>query len=506
MLIFPMNRVEGDLKMMLGLENGSIAEALCSGMMYRGFENLMIGRGPLDGLVITPRICGICTTAHLAAAAKALDMICHAEVPDNAVRVRNICLMTEMLQNDIRHSVLLFMADFSNTRYSGSSLFGEAVRRYAPLRGHASAAVIRESKKLIEIIAILGGQWPHSSFMVPGGVVSVPGMTDISNCRYLLNNFRKWYEKHFLGCSAERWAEIRSMSDMNLWLEESESHFNSDLGFFIRFSEQAGLDRIGKGCENFISFGALDMPEHTAVKPLISLINQNGKNTLLPAGFSCSYHVNPFEQKNIREDASYSWFSAPDEGRHPFEGITIPYATGSEDRRYSWAKSPRYEGLPAETGPLADMLIAGHPLLTDIVRNNGPSVFSRQLARMIRPAILIPFADMWLKEIADIREPFFQEYDMPESGDGYGLIQAPRGALGHWVRIRDSKIQSYQIITPTAWNASPKDSNDIRGPIEEALVGTYIGDTDNPIEAEHIVSSFDPCLVCTVHAINQCEV
>ncbi len=500
MIVFPMNRVEGDLNISVELNNNIISEARCSGMMYRGFENIMIGRGTLDGLVITPRICGICTTAHLTAAVKALDMICNADIPDNAVRVRNICLMTEMIQNDVRHSTLLFMPDFCNPGYSNLSLFEEAAKRYTPLKGLSAAETIRESKQLIEIIAILGGQWPHSSFMVPGGVVSVPGMTDISVCRYLLNNFRKWYEKRFLGCSAERWAEVRSISDMRLWLEESESHADSDLGFFIRFSEEIGLDKIGKGHDNFISFGAFDMPEDTSVRSL------NHEKTLLPAGFSCCHHINPFHQRNISEDCGHSWFNRSDEAKHPFEGFTVPYATGSEDKRYSWAKSPRYEGLPAETGPLADMLIAGHPLLSDLVGNQGTSVFARQLARMIRPALLIPFADIWLKEIADIREPFFQDYDMPESGDGYGLIQAPRGALGHWVKIRDSKIQNYQIITPTTWNASPKDSKAIRGPIEEALIGTEIREPDNPVEAEHIIRSFDPCLVCTVHAINQCKV
>ncbi|HAO20308.1 MAG: Ni,Fe-hydrogenase I large subunit [Desulfobacteraceae bacterium IS3] len=491
--IFPMNRVEGDLKITLETDKGVVSEAWSSGTMYRGFENIMLGRGSLDGLVITPRICGICSTSHLYAAAKALDMICQTDIPDNAVRVRNICLMTEMIQNDVRHAALLFMPDFCNSRYADSQLSEEAFRRYAQLKGQMAIETIRESKKLIEIIAILGGQWPHSSFMVPGGVVCVPGATDISNCRYLLNTFRRWYEKRFLGCGIERWSEVRSMADLNVWLDESESHRNSELGFFIRFSKEAGLDKIGRGCGHFISFGALDMPDHTEIKSL------NGGKTLLPAGFD----LTPFHQRNITEDISHSWFGGPSEPKHPFEGVTKPYATGSEDKRYSWAKAPRYEGLPAETGPLADMIIAGHPLLLNLAEiSGGVSVFTRQLARMIRPALLIPFADIWLKEISAAKENFFKDYEMPESGDGFGLTQAPRGAVGHWVKIRDSQIEKYQIITPTAWNASPRDSNGFRGPWEEALIGVEIRDDDNPIEAQHIIRSFDPCLVCTVHAIH----
>ncbi|MBW1680415.1 MAG: nickel-dependent hydrogenase large subunit, partial [Deltaproteobacteria bacterium] len=181
--VIAMNRVEGDLEVHLEMEDGLIREARCVGTMFRGIENLLLGRGLLDGLVITPRICGICTTAQLKAAAKALDVAFEADVPDNGRRIRNITLMVEMLQNDIRHAFLLFLPDFTNSIYRSFPFYDEIVNRYAPLKGRTVIETIKETKRILEITAILGGQWPHSSFMVPGGVVSVPSISDLATCR-----------------------------------------------------------------------------------------------------------------------------------------------------------------------------------------------------------------------------------------------------------------------------------------------------------------------------------
>jgi hydrogenase large subunit len=141
-------------------------------------------------------------------------------------------------------------------------------------------------------------------------------------------------------------------------------------------------------------------------------------------------------------------------------------------------------------------------LFVDLIKNDGPNVFVRQLARLVRSAYLIPVMEQWLEETARCQEEFYQDHRKKERGKGYGLLEAPRGALGHWVKIEGAKIQKYQIITPTAWNASPRDASGTRGPCEEAIVGTEIKDLDNPIEIDHIIRSFDPCLVCTVHTIN----
>lgn len=496
---FPVNRVEGDLEVRIQVEDGLVTDAWCMGIMYRGFENIMVGRSALDGLVITPRVCGICSTAHLKAAAKALDMILQVRVPDAALKIRNLALGVEKLQNDVRHGFLIFMSDFANPGYRNHSLYSEAMKRYEPLRGRSAIRTIRESARVVEIIAILGGQWPHSSFMVPGGVVSSPSGSETGQCRFLLNGYRKWYENRVLGCSVERWSEIRSEEDLDHWLHESEAHRDSDIGFFIRFSKEAGLDRIGKGHGDFISFGVMEMPEETRVTP------GNGKGHFLPGGALIGppgeNRSEPLDQTKIAEETACSWFR-DEGGLHPMKGRTIPYATGGEGDKYSWCKAPRYAGSAMETGPLAELAVAGHPLFSDLISRSGPNVFVRQLARLARPALLLPVLDQWLEELTRNREPYIRKAAENPEGEGIGMLEAPRGALGHWVRIENGSIRKYQIITPTSWNASPRDGNGLRGAMEEALIGTPVRDADDPMEVGHVIRSFDPCLVCTVHAVD----
>ncbi|MBI4494551.1 MAG: nickel-dependent hydrogenase large subunit [Chloroflexi bacterium] len=492
----PLNRVEGDLELRVELESGVVADAWSSGTMYRGFERLLVGRGALDGLVITPRICGICTTSHLTAAALALDMVAGVQPPPDAVRIRNVALMAEHIQSDVRHGVLMFMPDFTNPAYRAQPLYEEAVRRYRPLKGEAAIEVIKETKRVLEIVAILGGQWPHSSYMVPGGIVSVPGTSDLLQCRQLLQRYRGWYERRILGCTVERWLEVHTASDLAAWLDEREAHRSSELGFYLRFARAIGLHKLGRGHGHFLSYGSLELPEGTQVR------GRKGGDTLVPAGFARGTQVDGFEQEQIAEHVAHSWYVDYAGGKHPFEGETRPYATGQESKKYSWAKAPRYDGLPAETGPLAEMVIAGHPLFTDLVARDGPNVFVRELARLARPTELIPAMEAWLAETTGDGKFYVSPGEVVE-GTGFGLTQAGRGALGHWVKIENQKIAHYQIITPTAWNASPRDSDGVRGPWEEALIGTQVKDVANPVELGHVVRSFDACLVCTVHAASR---
>lgn len=495
--VYPLNRVEGDLKIGLEIEGGVVTEAWSAGTMYRGFENILVGRGPLDGLVITPRICGICSTSHLYAAAKALDMVTGVRVPDDAIRIRNGTLMVEKIQNDVRHSFLLFMADFARPFYRGHPLYDEAVERYQPLKGRTALQTVQQTKKILEIVAILGGQWPHSSFMVPGGVVSLPSRNEIMQCRYILANFRKWYEEKVLGGPIDHFRKIATCDELDAWLDESATRYDSELGFFIRMCRESGLNKIGRGHGAFLSYGAFDMPENTDQKSI------DGGPLLFPAGVTAlDDTVTHFHQDQIAEDISHSWFDGYTGDRHPFEGLTQPYATGSESDKYSWCKAPRYDGRPLETGPLAQLFVARLPLVVDLMEKDGPSAYTRQLARLIRPALYLPVLDQWLQEICCDRKHFFNNYKKIQNGQGYGLVQAPRGGLGHWVTIQDGKIDKYQIITPSAWNASPRDENGVRGPWEEALLGTTVKDAGNPVEIDHILRSFDPCLVCTVHAVS----
>ncbi|MBF0413868.1 MAG: nickel-dependent hydrogenase large subunit [Desulfamplus sp.] len=492
----PLNRVEGDLEIHVDIADGVITDAWSCGTMYRGFEEMMTGRGVLDGLVITPRICGICSLSHLTAAIGALDVLTNIILPDNAIRLCNLALMAETIQSDMRQSVLMYMVDFANpAAYSLHPLFEDAFRRYEPLKGSSAIDTIRETKSLVEVIAIIGGQWPHTSFMVPGGVTSIPEIHKILQCRMIINNFRTWYEKRVLGCSIERWNEVITVGKLYEWLEESEKHSESEVGFFLRFAMEAQIDQIGRGTENFISFGSLLLPESTIVK-------KNAGGRFVASGFAQGTKVELFDQFKISEDISHSWYHQTNDGKalHPFKGSTKPYASGNSGEQYSWAKAPRYDGFPAETGPLAEMVVDESPLFKDMINKHGANAMIRELARIVRPAKLLLIMDIWLDELMENRKaPFYTSIKDIADGEGAGIIEAARGALGHWVSVKNGRISRYQIITPTAWNGSPRDRNNIRGPWEEALIGTPVKNPDNLIEAGHVIRSFDPCMVCSVH-------
>lgn len=465
--------------------------------MYRGFEALLVGRSAMDSLVITPRICGICSVSHLTAAAMALDEVTQTRIPDNAQRLRHVALMAEQLQSDIRQSILMYMVDFANPGYQDRTWFAEAVQRYAPLQGESVVETVRETKKLPEIIAILGGQWPHTSFMVPGGVVLPAKASAIRQCRCILDGFRSWYERRILGDTLEAWHEA---TDPLSWIEETPQRRQSDLGFFIRVALQLGLDRIGAAHGSFLSFAGWMPPGE--VQP----DNDKGSPLLTRAGFYRNGVAEPLDPDRISEHVACSWYKEYKGGLHPFKGRTQPQppVPGQENEKYSWAKAPRYGKHAPETGPLAEALLAEHPLFRSLVKQGGGSAFVRQLARIVRPALLIPILDETLQTLEN--QPDGSVYQKPEplhTGKGAGMIQAARGALGHWVRLRNGLIDHYQIITPTAWNGSPRDGTGLRGPWEQALIGTSVRDPANPLEAGHVIRSFDPCLVCTVHTVRR---
>jgi hydrogenase large subunit len=415
-------------------------------------------------------------------------MACEVAIPADAHRLRNATLMVEQMQNDLRHLFLLFMPDFTRSHYAGHPLYAEAVSRYQPLKGQTTARTIQATKRLIEIIAILGGQWPHSSFMVPGGVVSVPGSGDITQCRHILSVFRQWYEQQVIGCSLERWQAVETWDQVDAWLEETPAHRDSELGFFLRLGRSTGMDSIGRGVDRFISAGGPDQPQPDGTTL-----------PLFPAGIFSPAGVAPLDADKISEDVACSFFE--DTPGHPFESRTLPTPDTTDENKYSWAKAPRYDGQPAETGPLADLLMAGNPLFVEAVGTNGASVLMRELARMVRPAMLLPAVEQCISGMAHADAQFYTDSLKPLSAKSYGMVTAPRGLLGHWLVINDGKVANYQVITPTAWNGSPRDKNATPGPWEQAMAGTRVRHPDDPVEVEQIVRSFDPCMVCTVHTI-----
>lgn len=510
--VSPLGRVEGDLDVRVTIEDGHVTEAWTEASMFRGFEIILKGKDPQAGLIMTPRICGICGGSHLYKACYALDTAFETEVPPNATLIRNIGQCTETLQSIARYYYALFAIDFINKNYAKSPLYAEAVRRYTPVIGTSYELGVTLSNKPVEIYAIFGGQWPHSSFMVPGGVMCAPTLSDVTRSISILEFWKQqWLEKAWLGCSVERWMENKTWEDVQAWLHENESHHNSDCGFFIRYCQDIGLDKYGKGYGNFLATGTYFDPElyrHPTIE---------GRNNALitRSGVYCDGEFHDFDQANVREDHTHSFFRGSGE-LHPFDGVTDPIdpLEGRKIGKYTWAKAPRYhvpgrDLTPLEAGPLARQVIAGRPgalphqdydpLVLDMVKKLGPSVFVRTFARMHETPKFLKRCRGWLDAI-DLHDKFYIKPKQMMNGRGFGSTEAARGSLSDWVVIKNGKIENYQVITPTAWNIGPKDGKMNNGPMEESFIGSPVVDMEDPVELGHVARSFDSCMVCTVHA------
>jgi hydrogenase large subunit len=470
----PFARLEGDLLIKVDIEDGYIVRSRASGTLYRGFETILRGRDPLDAIVITCRVCGQCGLTHSAASASAVRALVGGEMPPNAHIACNVMLAIEAILSHLTHFYLSFMPDLAEAPY------GDPVaQRFLPLAGSSLARALRERETILGVLGLFAGKWPNSLAIQPGGTTRPVDASEIRRAHGLLSEYTKFIEEQVIGCLLDRWLELRSASDLDRWMGEG-SYLASDLGIFITLCLKHGLDRIGKWPARFLSSGGwLGPAGETWMKP----------------GFH-SGEGRPFDPAQIAEHVKHSWYESHEGGLHPFAGQTDPAPQRAE--AYSWAKAPRYAGQPAEAGPLARLVNDGDPLVGDLLARHGPSVFVRELARLHETMRLLKQIGAWLDEV-DPEEPFYNETPRVMSGSGVGLVEAPRGTLGHWIRVEQGKVQNYQIITPTGWNLSPRDSADCPGPLEEALVGAPVPDPDHPAAMSHVVKSFDPCLFCTVH-------
>lgn len=510
--VHSLGRVEGDLDVNVAIEDGRVVEAWTEATMFRGFEIILKGKDPQAGLIMTPRICGICGGSHLYKAAYALDTAWNTEIPPNAILIRNIAQATETIQSIPRWFYALFAIGFTHQKYASSSLYDEVVRRWAPFKGEHYEIGVTVSAKPVEVYAIFGGQWPHSSFSVPGGVMCAPTLSDITRSISIMEYFREtWLEKIFFGCSIERWLENKTWKDILDWLDEKPEHRDSDVGLFLRFCMENGLDKYGAGPGRYLASGTFFHPDKYR-RPTIE-----GRNAALisRSGVYDGENFHDFDQSRVREDHTHSFFRGGG-SLHPFEGVTDPLdpEDGRKEEKYSWAKAPRYDvpgagEMALEVGPLARQVIAGRsgaedwqdydPLILNVVKEIGPSVMVRVLARIHEAPKYFLYIRDWLKQI-DLKEKFYiKPQELPE-GRGFGATEAARGALADWIQIKDGKIENYQVITPTAWNIGPRDRNNNRGPMETAMIGVPINDPEDPVELAHIAHSYDSCLVCTVHA------
>ena len=482
LLVGPFNRVEGDLEVKLDIQDGRVASAHVNAPMYRGFEQILQGKDPHDALVFVPRICGICSVSQSVAAARALADLSRVVMPPNGQHVTNVILATENLADHLSHFYLFFMPDFTRPVYADHHWYAEAVSRYAPQTGEQVRSAIAARQRWFTLLGTLAGKWPHTQSIEPGG--STRPVEPAERVRLLarVREFRAFLERQMFAAPLEAIAGLASEADLWAWHEQDPSR--GDFRMFLSIVRSVGLSNMGPGPGRYLSYGAYPQP--------------GGRFEFGPGVWHAdAQRLAPLDPQAIREDATHAWLADNAPPRHPSEGVTVPDI--EKPGAYTWNKAPRMAGQVVETGAIARQLASAHPLVRDAVASNGGTVYTRVLARVLEIAQVVPMMERWLQQLQPgdaycAPNPTFDE------GIGVGLSEAARGSLGHWVVARAGRIASYQIVAPTTWNFSPRDAEGTPGALEQALVNAPVRDGETtPVTVQHIVRSFDPCMVCTVH-------
>lgn len=478
-IVGPFNRVEGDLEVTLEIAVGHVAAAYVSAPLYRGFEQILQGKAPADALTLVPRICGICSVAQSAAAALALADAAGIEAPPNGRRAANLTLAVENIADHLTHFYLFFMPDFARPDYAERAWHETAAQRFRAVSGAAAGEFLAARARFLEMMGLLAGKWPHTLAVQPGGSTRPLQGSEIFRLQRQVRAFRRFLEDVTFAAPLEAFAALDSRAALARWQEQQTGN-EGDLRHFLRLADDLDLWRLGRASDRFISYGAYIEPDGRLFAP-----------------GAWDDGLQPLDPARIAEDTSHGWYVPTGGALHPAEGGTVPLPERAE--AYSWCKAPRYATRVVETGALARQLIDGHPLARDMVAQAGGSVAARVVARLLEVARLVPALERWLTELAP-GEPYCVAAHLPAETTGVGLVEAARGALGHWLTVRRGRIHNYQIVAPTTWNFSPRDAAGAPGALELALVGLPAAAAGRlPPAIHHVVRSFDPCMVCTVH-------
>jgi hydrogenase large subunit len=471
LLVGPFNRVEGDLEIRLDISDGRVSAAYANSPLFRGFERILLGKAPTEALTITPRICGICSISQSAAAARALANAAGVSPSVQGEKVATLLHAVENLADHVTHFNLFFMPDFARPDYAGQVWHDRAVARFTAMKGSGLRAATEARAKLFHIVGLLGGKWPHTLAIQPGGVTRAPTARDKIRIGADLRAFRRHLETEMFGGSLESFAEIETVEQLENW-------HSGDVGLFLEISRSLSLHQLGRGQGRYLSYGAYPSAEGEIFK----------------RGTWQNQSRGSFDPSAITEDLSHAWMLG--HAAHPSVGQTAPDELMREDA-YSWCKAPRLAGEVFETGAFARQVIDGHPLAVALA--NEASVRARIVGRVLEIARTLIALETLLEGI-DPTQSFMDVVNLPDSAEGVGLVEAARGSLGHWLRIEKGEIASYQIIAPTTWNFSPRDAQGVPGPVEAALIGAPVAaGEETPLSVQHIVRSYDPCMVCTVH-------
>ena len=550
-VVDPISRIEGQLRIEAVLDDtGVIKAAYSAGTMFRGIELIMRGRDPRDAGLLAMRICGVCTGVHYWTSNRAVENAFGVRVPKNARLVRNLIAASQFVHDHPVHFYQLHALDFVDIvaalkanpkkavrvayRYSdqpynasegtyravqeklqklvtqgslgifGNGYWGNPSYQLTPEENVVAVShyldALAVQRKAAQLMAVLGGKNPHPQSIVVGGVTCVE---DIQNPARL----------------AQFGQYLREVTQF------VKGAYLPDLLMAGKAYAKEALAGVGAGLRSYLAYGDFPQDDTSPV----------GANTLFPAGVVLNgdlSKVHTFDQMKIREDVTHSWYEG-DAALHPYEGVTQPNYTGLDRRldgiaylktreKYSWLKAPTYDDRRIEVGPLARLLV-GYASGDKTIRRHVEAVLTaggfpasvlfstigRTAARCIETLIIAEAMAGWLEELqrntaaGDLDTWTKFDFDkVSKDAEGYALSEAPRGALGHWVRIKDGKIENYQCVVPTTWNAGPRDGKGRPGAYEAALVGVKLAKPDQPLEILRTIHSFDPCLACAVHVVD----
>jgi hydrogenase large subunit len=540
----PITRIEGHLRIDVEVNDGKVSKAWSSAQMWRGIETILKGKPPEDAWSLAQRFCGVCTTVHAISSIRSVENALKVEVPLNAQYIRNIMIAQHSVQDHIVHFYHLSALDWvdivsalkadpkkaAQIAQSISDWPGNSEKEFKAVQdklkafvaggklgifasgywGHPAMKLPPEvnliatahylkaldyQRKAAQAVAILGGKNPHIQNLVVGGVATAINLENEATL------------------NMERIAYLRTL------MEETRD--------FVQKVYYPDMIAIASSYKEWFKYGAgvtnyMAVPEFPEDTKNTKFALDGGVffNADLKTFKPITNHQDPYLINNISEGVAHAWYEGS-ASHHPWEGETKPeYTDFQENGKYSWCKSPRFEGKPIQVGPPAQLFAAyanGNTKVRKLVDNTCQkigikladlhSTMGRLGARAIRAHLLsdmaIDYLDKLTVNLGKGDKNYANHTEIPKGEyKGVGFHEAPRGTLSHWMVIEDRKIKNYQAVVPSTWNASPRDEKGVMGPYEASLVGNPVAQEDKPLEVLRTIHSFDPCIACAVHTID----
>ncbi|MDO8608086.1 MAG: nickel-dependent hydrogenase large subunit [Phaeospirillum sp.] len=549
--IDPITRIEGHLRVDVEVDGGKVTKAWSSGQMWRGVELILLGRDPRDAWAITQRICGVCTTVHAITSVRAVENALNLEIPVNAQFIRNMVISAHAIHDHIVHFYHLSALDWVDVVSAlkadpiKTAQLAESLSDWPLNNKHVMTQTLEKLKTFVgsgQLGPFTNGYWGHPAMKLS------PEVNLMAVAHYLQALDAQRHANKIVTLLGSKSPHIQNVavggvsnpiatdSQSVLTIERLlalKEHMDA-LGEFIRKVYLVDVAAIGAFYADWTKYGAgvmnyLSCPDFPMDSKGTQFLTPGG---YIPGGDLAKYKPitafgDAYLRDGVEEGVKHAWYTYSKPGPlHPYKGETTPHYTDfQDDGKYSWLKAPTFYGERAQVGPLASVLAgvaAGHQptvnyatklldTASSLLGSKIPlaalhSTIGRHAARAVRTGVMHEVLQQnWQALLGNIGKGDMATFNKPTfpKGEimGYGFHEAPRGLLSHWTVIRDGKIANYQCVVPSTWNAGPRDDTDKIGPYEASLLDNPIADAEQPLEVLRTIHSFDPCLACAVHVV-----